>query len=936
MHAPATPLPATMSMSARIVRTAVLVLGVLLTTPPTSAPLAAQQAATTLEPVATVEGITEYRLDNGLRVLLFPDPSKPQITVNITYLVGSRHEAYGETGMAHLLEHLLFQGTPGHPEITQELSERGAQPNGTTSLDRTNYYEIFPASADNLEWALDLEADRMVSSFVSAEDLASEMTVVRNEMEAGENNPFGILVERVLSTGYLWHNYANSTIGARADVENVPIERLQAFYRKYYQPDNAVLVVAGNFDQELALELIEEKFGTIPRPDRTGDNVIWPTYTAEPTQDGERSVTLRRVGDVPSAVAMYHVPAGSHPDYAAVDVLSFVLGDSPSGRLYQALVEAGIATQAGSAPFQLREAGPLLTFAMVGPGGDLDAAVQTMNETVEGVLTRPVTGEEVERARAALLNDINQSFNSSAGIALQLSEWASMGDWRLFFLHRDRIEAVTADDVNRVAQAYIKPDNRTVGRFLPTQSPDRAVIPEAPDVTAMLDGYTGREAVAQGEAFDPSPANVDARTVTYELPNGMEVALLPKETRGDVALVRIRLHFGDEESLMGRGTAGGMAGSMLMRGTEVRDRQAIQDELDRLQAQGGVGGGPTLATGQFQTVRGNVADVIRLMGEIVRRPAFPERELDIIREQRIAGLEESRSDPQALAQLELARLMEPRPAGHPAYTETIDEAIAALESTTVEDARAFYREFWGPQKGNIVLVGDFDEAEARAAIEEAFADWESPRPFERIATPFSSPDAENVEIETPDKANAILYARQNLELRDTDPDYPALLLAGEMIGGGVLSSRLSDRIRDQDGLSYGVQALVSGHPVDASGQFVAVAIFAPENVDRVEAALIEELEKVLADGFTADELQRAKQGWLEGRQLGRAQDGNLAGGLSQNLYFDRTFAFDAELEGRVRSVTLEEVNQAVRDRLDLSKLSIVKAGDFANERVPIG
>ena len=921
-------------MASRLVRIATSAVVTLLGLLP--APAAAQQTGADLSPITTVEGITEYELDNGLRVLLFPDPSRPQITVNITYMVGSRHEAYGETGMAHLLEHLLFKGTPGHLDITQELSERGAQPNGTTSLDRTNYYEVFPASDDNLAWALDLEADRMVNSFVSADDLESEMTVVRNEMEAGENNPFGILMERTLSTAYLWHNYANSTIGARSDVEGVPIERLQAFYRKYYQPDNAMLVVAGSFDEALALDLVVQKFGPIPRPDRSGDNILYPTYTSEPTQDGERSVTLRRVGEVPIAMAMYHVSPGSHADYAAIDVLTFVLGDTPSGRLYEALVESGIATQAGSGAFQLREAGPLLTFTMVAPDGDIDTALRTMNATVEGVLTTPITGDEVDRAKSSLLNDINQSLNSSRGVALQLSEWASMGDWRLFFLHRDRIEAVTTDDVNRVAHSYIKRDNRTVGLFLPTDAPDRAEIPSPPDVTAMLSGYTGREAIAQGEAFDPSPANIDARTVTYELPNGMEVALLPKETRGDVALVRIRLHFGDEESLMGRGTAAGFAGSMLMRGTEVRSRQDIQDELDRLQAQGGVSGGPSSATGQFQTVRSNVADIVRLMSEIVRRPAFPEAEFAIMKDQRMASLEESRSDPQTLAQIALARLMERHPPGHPNYTETIDEAISAIEATTLDDARAFYREFWGPQHGNIVIVGDFDEAEVRQVIEESFADWESPRDFQRIATPFFDPPQENVEIETPDKANGILFARQNLELRDTDPDYAALLLAGEMIGGGVLNSRLSRRIRDEEGLSYVVQAFISGHPVDAAGQFVAVAIFAPENVDKVEAALIEELEKVLNDGFTQEELDGARQGWLEGRQLGRSQDGNLAGGLSQNLYFDRTFQFDADLEERVRSATLEEVNQAIRDRLDLSKLTIVKAGDFANKRTTIG
>jgi zinc protease len=414
-------------------------------------PATAQDPATALEPVASVEGITEYRLDNGLRVLLFPDPSKPTTTVNVTYFVGSRHEAYGETGMAHLLEHLVFQGTPNHPNIMDELTERGALPNGTTWLDRTNYFETFPATDDNLAWALELEADRMVNSFISADDLASEFTVVRNEMEAGENRPFGILMERTLSTAYLWHNYGNSTIGARSDVENVPIGRLQAFYRKYYQPDNAMLVIAGRFEEDRALELIQETFGQVPAPVREGDMYIWPTYTVEPTQDGERSVTLRRVGDEQHVMHVYHVPPGSHEQFAAVDVLGFILGDSPSGRLYKAMVETEAAARVGAMSFQLKEASPMLLFAQVREGRSLDEAAQLVTATVDGVLTDPVTDEEVERAKAALLKNSELLFTNSERFGLRMSEWAAMGDWRLFFIHRDRLREVTTTQVQRAA-----------------------------------------------------------------------------------------------------------------------------------------------------------------------------------------------------------------------------------------------------------------------------------------------------------------------------------------------------------------------------------------------------------------------------------------------------------------------------------------------------
>ncbi len=278
-------------------------------------PAAAQdQQAPAPKKITSVEGITEYRLENGLKVLLFPDASNPSVTVNLTVFVGSRHEGYGEAGMAHLLEHMLFKGTPNHPEIPKALTAHGAAFNGTTWLDRTNYYETLPASDENLQFALELEADRMVNSSIKAEDLASEMSVVRNEFERGENSPLYILNQRMMAVAYEWHNYGKSTIGNRADIERVPVENLRVFYRKHYQPDNAMLVVAGKFDPGKALKLISKLFGTLPRPKRKLTN----TYTEEPAQDGERIVTLRRVGDAAAVGVVYHIPAGPHPGFPAI------------------------------------------------------------------------------------------------------------------------------------------------------------------------------------------------------------------------------------------------------------------------------------------------------------------------------------------------------------------------------------------------------------------------------------------------------------------------------------------------------------------------------------------------------------------------------------------------------------------------------------------
>ena len=306
------------------------------------APAPAPKAPAAAQQIRSIEGVTEYRLANGLQVLLYPDQSSSTVSINVTYKVGSRHESYGETGMAHLLEHMNFKGTPTHLKIMDELSSRGARANATTAYDRTNYFETLPATTANLEWALGLEADRMTHSLIAKKDLDTEMTVVRNEFEMGENNPAHVLSERVLETAYLWHNYGHPTIGARSDIENVPITDLQKFYHTYYQPDNATLIVTGKFDQKATLAYIEKVFGVIPKPTRILPNL----YTAEPPQDGMREVTLRRSGSQQVLEEAFHVPADAHPDAASLSLLTSLLNERPAGLLYKRLVETKLAVSA--------------------------------------------------------------------------------------------------------------------------------------------------------------------------------------------------------------------------------------------------------------------------------------------------------------------------------------------------------------------------------------------------------------------------------------------------------------------------------------------------------------------------------------------------------------------------------------------------------------
>jgi zinc protease len=878
-----------------------------------------------VERVTSVEGITEYRLaSNGLRVLLFPDPTKETITVNITYLVGSAHENYGETGMAHLLEHLVFKGTPKHPNIPQELTAHGSRPNGTTWTDRTNYFETFAATDENLQWALDLEADRMVNSFIAKKDLDSEMTVVRNEFELGENDPFSVLLERTMSSAYLWHNYGKTTIGARSDIENVPIDRLQAFYKRYYQPDNAVLLVAGRFDESKTLALIDKYFSAIAKPTRTLERI----YTTEPTQDGERSVTLRRVGDTQMVCTVYHVPSGAHQDFAAVDIISQVLGDTPSGRLHKALVESKKASSSFGFNFQWREPTIAIFGAEVRVGTALDPARDALLQTVEGFVASPPTKEEVERARAQLLKDIDLNLNRSDRIGLTLSEFIGAGEWRLYFLHRDRLRKITVDEVQAAATRYFKPANRTLGLFIPTPKPDRAEIPTTPDVVALLKDYKGDPAIAAGEAFDPSPANIESRTHRNATPSGLTLALLPKKTRGGTVVAQLILRFGDEKSLMNRSSAASLAGAMLMRGTTKRTRQQIQDELDRLKARLNVSGNATQATVSIETTRESLPAVLRLAGEVLRDPAFPASEFELLRQEQLAAIEQQKSEPTQIGFTAFNRHLGPYPKGDVRYTRTPDEEVAEITAATLEQTTRFYRDFYGASNGQLTVVGDFDEKELTRIANEVFGTWKSPRPFTRVPTVFTDAAPTNQSFATPDKANAFFVAGFNLSIRDDHADYPALVLGNYMLGGGFLSSRLASRIRQKDGLSYGVGSGMNVSALDQYGRFTATAIYAPQNAEKLEAAFKEEIERMLKDGFTAEEVAAAKTGYLQSRQVSRAQDNELAGRLNTYLFLDRTLKWDEDVEGKIKALTPEQINAAMRRHMNPAKISIIKAGDF--------
>ncbi|HUK18633.1 MAG TPA: insulinase family protein [Bryobacteraceae bacterium] len=929
--------------------------------------LAAAAFAQTLPPgvqkKASMGGITEYDFPNGLKVLLYPDAANPKVTVNVTYLVGSRHEGYGETGMAHLLEHMDFIETTNGRQIKKEIVDRGAVWNGTTSFDRTNYYETVTANDDNLKWALGLEADRMVNVKFTKQLLDTEMTVVRNEFERGENSPQRVLQERVEATAYLWHNYGKSTIGSKEDIERVPVDRLAAFYHKFYRPDNAVLTLTGRLDESKTLAMVAETMGRIARPAQP----VEPTYTVEPAQDGERFVELRRVGEGQEVIVAYHAVSAGHADSAALQVLAGIMsgggrggrggfgggGGGEEGRLTKALVDNKKAESASMGFRPLHDPGLVTLSASLNRDQSPDEVRKIMIQTLEGVVGEPPTRDEVERVKSRLARSLERNLSDPQSLATgALNESIAEGDWRLMFLQHDWIEKVTPEDIVRVAKTYFKASNRTVGYYIPEANPDRTVVPATPDLEATFRGYKSSVAVAHGEAFDPTPANIEARTVRGKLANGTKVIVLAKKTEGDRVSAALELRFGDAESLKGRNEAAQLAGSLLGRGTKTHSRQQLQEIMRQLDATitvsggggafgggrggrgGGFGGGGGIsgASANLSVPRANFEKAFALAVEMLKEPAYSDTDFDQVKTARVKMLENPQTEPTQLAAEALQRQLSPWSSSDVLYMKTREEQAAELKKVTLEDVRNFHDRFYGANYAVVAVVGPVEQAAVAKIAGDLLGNWNTSMAYKPIVAPFKAAAAINRKIETPDKANAQFEAGLRFRLSENDPDYPAIVLAGYMFGGPI-TSHVSDRIRNREGLSYGANARIAVPTEGDSAALTATVSLNPQNGPKVEASFVDELAKTLRDGFTAVEVNEAKKAYLQTLLVQRSQDTALLAQLASHEQLGRTMKWDEQLEQRIQALTPEQIAAAFRKHVDAGSLSIVKAGDFRSAGV---
>lgn len=885
------------------------------------------QKAETPKYITNVEGVKEYSLNNGLKVLLIPDASQSNMVVNIVYNVGSRNEGYGEKGMAHLLEHMLFKSTKNLGDIKKMLSDKGGNANGTTWFDRTNYYEVFPSSDENLKWSIEMEADRMINSTILQTDLDKEFSVVRNEFEIGENNPDGVLQDRILSSAYLWHNYGNSTIGSKEDIERVKANTLRVFYEKYYQPDNSTLIIAGKFDEQKALQYVGQYFGAIPRPKRVLDK----TYTIEPAQDGEKYVELKRAGDSKNVGALYHTVSYADKDYAAIDALGEILTADPSGYLYKTLVETQKVSNIYFWQPSVRDASFIYFGVAVPNDKDVYATKDIVRSELDKITTTKYTDQDVSRAKAKIIKQIEAVKNNTISYAINLTEIIGAGDYRLGYLYRDAVEKLTKEDIQRVAEKYFRPNNRTVGVFIPSKDEVRVKANEYTDeqLLALTKDYKGKALEKEAAPFEASIKNLKQNLVEGKLTNGIKYGLIKKEIKGGKIQASFKFPVSNEKDLTGKNDIAGILAQLLKTGTKTQTKEQIQDKLDQLKSSINFNFSRQTLSVSVNTYKEHFKEVMGILADLLANSTFPENELTKTISEYNTYLESSLNDPQAVAFTELSRITTKYPKGSIFYTPTIQEQIDAFKKIKQAEIVDFYTNVLGGNNGIGSVVGDLDVKTTGEILENTFGKWNSKSKYELAQPAYFETQKLDKDIITPDKENAVALGRISFKMDRKNPDYPAFVMANEILGsGGFLSARIPMRLREKEGISYGAGSFIDVPITNDAAAWTYYAFLNPTKKNAVETAAKEEIAKALKDGFTAEELKSNLVSWQNERKTRLGVDYTLMELVNTYLQYGITLDDYDQLETKVKALKVDEVNKVLKKYLTLDKMTSVYAGDF--------
>lgn len=903
----------------------------------------AQEVMHNFKKTESLGGIEAYSYTpNGMKLLLVQDRSAPVVTVQIVYEVGSKHEVTGNTGATHLLEHLMFKGTPtfnkrnGNAVFTL-LQGMGARLNATTWNDRTNYYETIPS--DKIETAIHIEADRMRNALLLKEDKEAEMTVVRNEFERGENNSNRVLNKEIWATAYMAHPYHHSTIGWRSDIENMDIETLRDFYNTYYWPDNATLTIIGDFEKDKLFKLVDKYFGKITKAPH---NIPQP-YTKEPEQLGPRRVIVKKPGQQAIVTIGYKIPGMLHNDLPALSVLAEIIGSGTSSMINKSFVDTGMALNGQARASKFRDTGLFTISLRFTPDKSHESINTEMLAMVEKLKKEGVLQTDVDRVISKLNAQTILSRDGSGSIAGQLNSAIAGGDWKDYITGIERLSKVTAADVQRVARTYFKEDQSTTGYFVPqipgsNQEKGMKSVQWLPDDnkyyyrTPNSDEINVSGFETSKDIFSGYESIKDSKKSTQferKQVSGIDIVSV-KTGAKDFITVTASFPIAGYLKTQNNREVPGLTTQILNKGTTKHDKFTFSEKLEKLGVSLRVNASTYTVDISFKSLKKDVNTVMTLLAEELRYPLFDLKEFELLKTQRINRLKQSITDPGAQGIITLLQTIYPK--GHPNYKTDIQTAIKNVEAVTLDDLKAFHRTYFGPAGMHLVAVGDVDSKQLYASVKHAFKGWKGGVTTKTTFSELKKGNAVTKVVTIPKKPSANMYIGQYTGIERKDKDFIPFYIGTHILGGGF-SGRLMQTVRDRDGLTYGIYARHSGH-INAGGFWSVNATFNPSLFQKGLEASMVQIKTWVKNGITEKELAICKTSLTGSFKVGMSTTSGLANTILKVIERGLDPSYIEQYPKDIEAVTLDQVNAAITKYIDLEKLIVIKAGSL-DENGPV-
>ena len=865
-------------------------------------------------------GIKEYTMtSNGLRVLLKQDNTAPVATFMVTYEVGSRNEAIGYTGSTHLLEHLMFKGsrkfnTKKGNSVFQTLQSLGARMNATTWLDRTNYFAVLPS--EHLETLIEIEADRMRNAYIKEEDRQSEMTVVRNEFERGQNSPSGVLDENIWATAYQAHPYHHSTIGWKEDIENVSIERLREFYDTFYWPNNATAIAIGDFTEKEALSMIKKHFGKI----RKSTKPIPEVYTAEPKQEGIRTITLKRAGQQGIVGVAHKTPAATHPDAPTFMVLSSILSSGKNSRFYKNITDKGLTTSVYIWDSLFRDPGLFTVYANLSPDVDHKTVEKAVVDEYEKIKKDGVSDEEVKNAQTQLIASMKFRQDGSYAIASGLNEAIASGDWTLYTTYGEKIGTVTKEDVQRIVKEYFKEDLSTIGYFIPLGAggQNKKLATSAKDLEKMkLKHYSEEEELLSSKVVDSEPVE-GIRLLTLKRGSGV-VTLTGSMLGGDIYA-------------SGNARTADMVAAMLDQGTTNMTKFEISAKLESAGARLGFFNGQARVGFSGKFLSEDTKMVFDLLADQLKNPLFAEEDLNKVKKRQVANYKRSKESTRGNATNNMLKAF--YGTGHQNSPTDPDKAIEEIKKITPKNLKDFHLKNYGAGTMVIVAVGDVDHNSLESLIKEGFGGWKKSPLKEKKETGTANKASDKVYVTMQDKTSTDFLVGTALGIDRYHPDYLPLYVATHTLGGNF-SARLMQTVRVKEGLTYGINSSMRGFGNGNDGYWMVGGTFSPKLLSKGESSTLREIKKWAEEGITQKELDITKSTLTGGFQVGFDSTGGLAGGILDAIIVHGDLTYLDSYPERIKAITLDEANTAISKYIFFDDLYQVAAGTIDEDGNPI-